>query len=176
MYECWLLSNGICTRSIEGVVTYMSLVEVLVTAIKFFDWQKVCLIAWSFPFEAVDRFAWFPRIKGQIAATHSWLLQFRGHLDLLPKRAWFNFDPGCKRFYTGHLSDYPLSICGQYHDDQMVSTQTYYSSIFTHHSGECVTTQAKWILPVFCHDVVTTFWAYEHKMQLCSQSFVAFSF
>ena len=29
----------------QGVVTYMSPVEVFVTAIKFFDWQKVCLIA-----------------------------------------------------------------------------------------------------------------------------------
>ena len=28
----------------QGVVTYMSTVEVFVTAIKFFDWQKVCLI------------------------------------------------------------------------------------------------------------------------------------
>ena len=32
-------------------------------------------------------------------------------LDQLSKRAlitWFNFDPGRKHFYTGHLSDYPM--------------------------------------------------------------------
>ena len=29
----------------QGVVTYMLPVEAFVTAIKFFDWQKVCLIA-----------------------------------------------------------------------------------------------------------------------------------
>ena len=26
---------------------------------------------------------------------------------------WFNFDPSCKRFYTGHISDYPL-FCIRY--------------------------------------------------------------
>ena len=36
----------------QGVVTYMSPVEAFATAIKFFDRQKVCLIA---PPEALDR-------------------------------------------------------------------------------------------------------------------------
>ena len=32
-------------NAVQGVVTYMSPVEVFATAIKFFDRQKVCLIA-----------------------------------------------------------------------------------------------------------------------------------
>ena len=32
-------------RDVQGVVTYMSPVEALATVIKFFDRQKVCLIA-----------------------------------------------------------------------------------------------------------------------------------
>ena len=71
--------NGICTRSIQGVVTYMSLVEMFVTAIKFFESVLGGLII---PFRG-SWFVWFPRVKGQIAATHSWLLQFRGQLDPL---------------------------------------------------------------------------------------------
>ena len=79
------------------------------------------LIAWSFPSDAVDRLivpfwccwsldrsllmlliAWFPRVKGQIAAVRSWLLILRSPwaLDWPPKRAlitWLNFDPGSKR-------------------------------------------------------------------------------
>ena len=58
--ETKLTSTGILlnyneSNAKQGVITYMSPVEVLVTAIKFFDWQKVCLIAWSFPSEALDR-------------------------------------------------------------------------------------------------------------------------
>ena len=34
-------------RERQGVVTYMSPVEAFATTIKFFDRQKVCLIAWS---------------------------------------------------------------------------------------------------------------------------------
>ena len=33
------------TRTVQGVVTYMSPVEAFATVINFFDWQKVCLIA-----------------------------------------------------------------------------------------------------------------------------------
>ena len=32
---------------LQGVVTCKSPVEAFVTGIKIFDWQKVCLIAWS---------------------------------------------------------------------------------------------------------------------------------
>ena len=64
----------------------MSPVEALATAIKFFDRQEVCLIARS-----LDRpllrllIAWFSRVKGQIAAAHSWLLIFSSlEVTLIP--------------------------------------------------------------------------------------------
>ena len=56
--------------------------------------------------------AWFSRVNGQTAATSTWSIDFSssgGHLDWPSKRAliaWFKFDPSCKRFYTGHISDY----------------------------------------------------------------------
>ena len=53
--------------------------------------------------------AWFPRVRGQIAPPHSWLLIFsNSEVTLIP---WLVFDcliqfhPGCKRFYT-----YPLLL------------------------------------------------------------------
>ena len=49
----------------QGVVSYMSPLEAFATAIKFFDQQYMCLIAWS-----------FPRVKGQIVAALSWSLIF----------------------------------------------------------------------------------------------------
>ena len=81
----------------QGVVTYMSPIEVFATTIKFFDRQKVCLIAWSSPSEALDH----------LIFRSPWLI------DHPLKRAlitWFSFDPGCKCFYTEHISDYPLQI------------------------------------------------------------------
>ena len=36
---------GASEPGIQGVVTYMSPVEVFATVIKMFDWQKVCLIS-----------------------------------------------------------------------------------------------------------------------------------
>ena len=77
-------------------------VEAFATGIKVFDRQKVCLIAWLL------------QVKGQIAVSR--FLQFGGYLNPLissHKKAlitWFNFDPSQKRFYTGHTSDYPLTI------------------------------------------------------------------
>ena len=58
------------------------------------------------------------KVKGQIVATRSWpliLAVWRSlwSLDQLSKSAliaWFHFDPGRKHFYTGHISDYPLSV------------------------------------------------------------------
>ena len=47
-------SLGTTTRDTQGVVTYMLPVEAFMTVIKFFDQQKVCLIACSSPSEALD--------------------------------------------------------------------------------------------------------------------------
>ena len=67
----------------QGVVTYMSPVEVFVTAIKMFDRQKVCLIAWSFPSEPLDHLIF--RVKGQIAATPCWFIDFSSsEVTLIP--------------------------------------------------------------------------------------------
>ena len=38
----------------QGVVTYMPPIQVFAIVIKAFDRQKVCLIAWSFPSEALE--------------------------------------------------------------------------------------------------------------------------
>ena len=99
------------------VVTYMSPVEAFVTAIKMFDRQKVCLIAWSFPSEALDHLIFkgqSQKVKLQLHILDLMILAAQRppwSLDCPPKRAliaWFNFDPGRKRFYTRHMSDYPL--------------------------------------------------------------------
>ena len=63
----------------QGVVTYTLPVEAFATTIKFFDWQKLCFIAWSFPSEA--------RLisKGHYAAVHSWWLIFSSsEVTLIP--------------------------------------------------------------------------------------------
>ena len=39
------VSSHSCLAKVQGVVTYISPVEAFATAIKFFDRQKVCLIA-----------------------------------------------------------------------------------------------------------------------------------
>ena len=62
----------------------MSPIEAFATAIKFFDRQKVCLIASSFPSEALD----CSIFKGQRSnSSHAFLIvdfyQFGGHLDRL---------------------------------------------------------------------------------------------
>ena len=106
-------------RDVQGVVTYMSPVEALATVIKFFDRQKVCLIAWLFPSEALDRLiSRGSKVTLQPHIVDCWFLavwRSPWSLDRPPKRAlivWFNFDPGGKRFYTGHISDYPLTFFG----------------------------------------------------------------
>ena len=86
----------------------MSPVEAIATTIKFFDRQKVCLIAW------------FPRAKGQIAATRSWLLVFSSLEAILipwlaPQKGFdhlIQFDPGHKHFYMRCISDCPLTRMG----------------------------------------------------------------
>ena len=100
----------------QGVVTYMLPVEVLICDRDESFWSaQVCWIAWLFGSEALD--CWiFEKVKGQIAAAHSWSDDFAARrlpwsLDQPPKRAliaWFNFDPCHKHFYMGHISNYPL--------------------------------------------------------------------
>ena len=46
---------------LQGVVTYMSPVEVFVTGIKIFDWQKVLVV----PSKAFECY-----VRGQIVVTH----------------------------------------------------------------------------------------------------------
>ena len=73
--------------------------------------KKVHLITWLFPSEALHRFIF----KGQMSnCSHEFLIRWlRGHLD--PSDCLINFDPGCKRFYKGHISDYPLSNAQCFH-------------------------------------------------------------
>ena len=100
----------------QGVVTYMLPVEAFVTGIEVFDLR---LIDWSFASEALDNLLDFWRVKGQIAATHSWSDDFSSQeVALIPWSVpkgtlitWFNFDPGHKHFYMGHITYkwlYPL--------------------------------------------------------------------
>ena len=66
----------------QGVVTYMLPVEAFATAIMFFDQQKLCLIARSFPSEALDCLI----SKGQRSnCSHMFLIaqHFIGPLDPL---------------------------------------------------------------------------------------------
>ena len=102
----------------QGVVTYMLPVEAFVTGIKVFDLQKsvldrLIICFWSS--QLLD----FWRVKGQIAATHSWSDDFSSlEVALIPWSVpnetlitWFNFDPGHKHFYMGHITYkwlYPL--------------------------------------------------------------------
>ena len=100
----------------QGVVTYVSPVEVIVARIKIFDQQKMCWITWSSSPEAL--IAWFLVVQSQIAVAHRFLdlLIFAVQrplcsLDWLLKialNAWFSFDPSRKCFNTGHITDYPL--------------------------------------------------------------------
>ena len=86
-------------------------------------WEKCAMskkCAWS-----LDRpllrllITWFSRVRGQTGAVHSWSVDFSSSEATLipwsaPKRAliaWFNFDPGRKCFYMGHIRDYPLNVC-----------------------------------------------------------------
>ena len=54
--EMILLSFLVLNLLFQGVITFMSPVEVFTTAIKFFDGQKVCLVALSFPSELLITF------------------------------------------------------------------------------------------------------------------------
>ena len=102
---CWALTLNFPN---QRVVTYMSPIEAFATAIKFFDQQKVCLIvpfwgSWSLDFQG-------PKVKLQQHVLDRWFLavwRSPWSLDRPLKRAliaWFSFDPGRKRFYTGHIS------------------------------------------------------------------------
>ena len=92
-----------------------------VTGIEAFDLQKsvldrLIICFWS---------SWlldFWRVKGQIAAAHSWSDDFSSsEVTLIPWSVpkgtlitWFNFDPGHKHFYMGHITYkwlYPLLSC-----------------------------------------------------------------
>ena len=92
-----------------------------VCMIKVFDQQKGCLIvpfwgSWSLDFQ-------WSKVKLRLRLLDCWFLavwRSPWSLDQSPKRAliaWFSFDPGRKRFYTGHISDYQpcahWSICDQ---------------------------------------------------------------
>ena len=77
----WLISsvkvltyNLHIRKSVQGVVTCMPPVEAFATTIKFFDRQKVCLIAWYSLLRLL--ITWFSRVKGQIAAACSWSFDF----------------------------------------------------------------------------------------------------
>ena len=96
---CWPkhLSN-----QLQGVVTYMSPVEAFPTGIKIFGWHKGCFITWLSLLKLL--IAWFftgQMLKWRRVFLIFWFSQFGGHLgfDLI---AWFNFEPGHERFYTGH--------------------------------------------------------------------------
>ena len=70
---------------------------------------KACLITRSFRSEAFDRLIF----KGQRSVWFLAVRRSHWSLDQPPKRAlvtWFKFDPGHKRFYMGHISDYPLWV------------------------------------------------------------------
>ena len=97
----------------QGIVTYMSQVEAFATGIKMFDRQKVCLIVPFWSFWSLD-FQWV-KVKLLPCVLNPLIFavwRSPWSLDWLSKRtliAWFNFDPVCKRFYTGHISDVSLT-------------------------------------------------------------------
>ena len=124
-YQLRLFSWGSVTRVCEmqmlsltsqGVVTYMSPVEVFVTRIKIFDQQKVCLIVWLCLLKLL--IAWFfywSKVKLKLRVLDLLIFAVRRSRwsRRLSKRALiarFNFDSSHKRFHTGHISDYPLPL------------------------------------------------------------------
>ena len=67
----------------QGVITYVACRSVC-DAIKFFEWQKVCLITWSFPSEALDCLIF----KGQRSNCNSWFLAVWRSPWLVPKKGF----------------------------------------------------------------------------------------
>ena len=89
-------------------------VEAFTTGIKYFDRQKVCVMGWLFPSEALHCLVSVVRSSN---CSRTFLIFFFSvpsspwSLDRLSKRAlimWFYFDPDHKRFNTEHVSDYLL--------------------------------------------------------------------
>ena len=85
----------------------------------------MCLTAWSSLQKLLIAGQWFfygSKVKLESHVLDPLIFTVRmlpWLLDRLSKRAlitWFNFDPGCKRFYTGHISDYPLNYNQLCHD------------------------------------------------------------
>ena len=104
-------------------VTCMLPVEAFATGVRIFKQQEVCLIVHS---KGLERLILY-RSKVELEPhdlDHLIFVVWRWpwFLDRLSKRAliaWFNFDPDHKRFYSGHISDYPLSFVTRI---KMVST------------------------------------------------------
>ena len=96
-----------CPLQVNTLYTF----EVFATRIKIFDWQKVCLIAWSFFLKLL--ITWFFTSQ-KSDCSHAflivWFSQFGGDLDPLissHKGLWLpDSILNRKRFYTGHISDY----------------------------------------------------------------------
>ena len=83
------------------------LLEVTVQMREMCNVKKVCLIAWSSPSEAFDHLI-FKGQRSNCSSSEATLIPWSA-----PKRtliAWFNFDPGRKCFYMGHIRDYPLNV------------------------------------------------------------------
>ena len=86
--------------------------------------QNVCL-AKSMLDQSLLRLlmAWFSSVKGQIAAAHSWSIDFSSSDATLirwsgPKNGFdrrIQFDPGRKHFHTGQINDYTTLKIGRSH-------------------------------------------------------------
>ena len=95
-------------------VTCMLPVEAFATGVRIFKQQEVCLIVHSKGLERLILYRSKVELEPHdldhlIFAVWGW----PWFLDRLSKRAliaWFNFDPDHKCFYSGHISDYPLSF------------------------------------------------------------------
>ena len=87
----------------QGVVTCMSPVEAFATVIKIFERQKVCLIIPSKALGSLifmgqrSNWSWFFDFHSSKVTLISWSALKKGLIT------WFNFDPGHKCFYTGHI-------------------------------------------------------------------------
>ena len=102
-------------RLFKHLHTCMSSVETFATGIKIFDWQKVCLIAWSSLQKLlIASFFYRSKVELELCILDPLIFvvwRWPWSLDWLSKWAlitWFNFDPSRKRFYMGYISDYPL--------------------------------------------------------------------
>ena len=104
--------------------SHMPCVQAFATGIKVFDWQKVCLIAWSFP---------------SVFLIH-WFEQFRGHLDQPPKKGFdhlIQFDPSRKCFYMGHIEWLPLVRVTQ---DSSCFCRLLWQSVASFPDSQCILT------------------------------------